>query len=106
MRYRRRMLAKEKKSSSFVPRSRTFLALTASVFALAMALVTAAEQPPPPAGQSDGRPEIGKMAPQSTEAPVTFSKDVAPILYQNCTTCHRPGTTAPMSLLTYKDARP
>lgn len=36
----------------------------------------------------------------------TFSKDVAPILYQNCATCHRPGEIAPMSLLTYKDARP
>src|SRR5437867_7788356 len=41
-------------------------------------------------------------------APVapTFSKDVAPILYKNCTTCHRPGEFAPMSLLTYADARP
>jgi len=36
----------------------------------------------------------------------TFSKDVAPILYKNCTNCHRPGELAPMSLLTYKDARP
>src|SRR5262245_61924953 len=36
----------------------------------------------------------------------TFSKDVAPILYKNCTSCHRPGEIAPMSLLTYKDARP
>lgn len=36
----------------------------------------------------------------------TFSKDVAPIFYANCTTCHRPGEIAPMSLLTYKDARP
>ncbi|HLG97287.1 MAG TPA: hypothetical protein VKX49_13330 [Bryobacteraceae bacterium] len=36
----------------------------------------------------------------------TFSKDVAPIIYQNCATCHRAGEMAPMSLLTYKDARP
>jgi hypothetical protein len=36
----------------------------------------------------------------------TFSKDVAPILYKNCTNCHRPGEIAPMSLLTYQDARP
>src|SRR5437868_12202694 len=36
----------------------------------------------------------------------TFSKDVAPVLYKNCTTCHRPGEIAPMSLLTFKDARP
>jgi hypothetical protein len=36
----------------------------------------------------------------------TFSKDVAPVLYKNCTICHRPGAIAPMSLLTYKDAQP
>jgi hypothetical protein len=36
----------------------------------------------------------------------TFAKDVAPILYKNCTSCHRPGEIAPMSLLTYDDARP
>jgi hypothetical protein len=36
----------------------------------------------------------------------TFGKDVAPILYKNCTGCHRPGEIAPMSLLTYDDARP
>ncbi len=36
----------------------------------------------------------------------TFTKDVAPILYKNCTNCHRPGEIAPMSLLTYADARP
>src|ERR1700733_6255840 len=37
---------------------------------------------------------------------VTFSKDVAPIFYKNCAACHRPDELAPMSLLTYKDARP
>ncbi|MDO8679682.1 MAG: cytochrome c [Acidobacteriota bacterium] len=36
----------------------------------------------------------------------TFSKDIAPIFFANCTSCHRPGEIAPMSLLTYKDARP
>lgn len=36
----------------------------------------------------------------------TFSKDVAPIFYSHCVECHRPGETAPMSLLTYKEARP
>jgi mono/diheme cytochrome c family protein len=39
-------------------------------------------------------------------APVTFSKDVAPILQRNCQVCHRPGTVAPMSLMTYDEARP
>ena len=37
---------------------------------------------------------------------VTFARDVAPIFYKNCAECHRPGEAAPMSLLSYKDARP
>lgn len=37
---------------------------------------------------------------------VTFSKDVLPILQKNCQSCHRPGQVAPMSLLSYSDARP
>jgi hypothetical protein len=41
----------------------------------------------------------------SASAP-TFSRDVAPIFFKNCTNCHRPGEIAPMSLLTFKDARP
>jgi len=37
---------------------------------------------------------------------VTFSKDIAPIFYKNCASCHRNGEIAPMSLLTYKEVRP
>lgn len=37
---------------------------------------------------------------------VTFTKDIAPILQKSCQACHRPGSIAPMSLLTYEDARP
>jgi hypothetical protein len=37
---------------------------------------------------------------------VTFSRDVAPIFFENCAECHRPGESTPMSLLSYKDARP
>jgi hypothetical protein len=40
------------------------------------------------------------------ESAVTFNKDVAPILQKNCQGCHRPGEAAPMSLLSYKEARP
>jgi len=36
----------------------------------------------------------------------TFNKDVAPVFYQRCVKCHRPGDVAPMSLLDYKSARP
>ncbi len=37
---------------------------------------------------------------------VTFTKDVAPIFQQKCQDCHRPGAMAPMSLVSYQDARP
>ena len=36
----------------------------------------------------------------------TFAKDVAPIFQRSCQVCHRPNSIAPMSLLTYEDARP
>jgi len=36
----------------------------------------------------------------------TFTKDVAPILYEHCTTCHRAGEIGPMPLITYDQARP
>jgi hypothetical protein len=39
-------------------------------------------------------------------ATVTFTKDVAPILYARCVECHRPGEVAPMPLRTYKEVRP
>ena len=38
--------------------------------------------------------------------PVTFTKDIAPILQRSCQNCHRPDSLAPMSLLTYEEVRP
>jgi hypothetical protein len=38
--------------------------------------------------------------------PVTFTKDVAPILQEKCQDCHRKGSMAPMSLVTYQETRP
>lgn len=47
------------------------------------------------------------QAPARASAAVpTFTKDVAPILQKACQDCHRPGNIAPMSLLTYEEARP
>src|SRR4051794_32232800 len=37
--------------------------------------------------------------------PVTFARDVAPIVFAKCSTCHHPGEAAPFSLLTYDDVR-
>jgi hypothetical protein len=33
----------------------------------------------------------------------TFNRDIAPILYQNCTSCHRAGEVAPFALMNYDD---
>jgi len=39
-------------------------------------------------------------------AALTFTKDIAPIIYKNCSSCHRQGEIAPMSLVDYKEIRP
>src|SRR5437773_2478488 len=61
----------------------------------ALLFVSVASLFAPLSGQTSGTP------PQTT-----FTKDVAPILQKSCQNCHRPGSIAPMSLLTYEDARP
>ena len=48
---------------------------------------------------------MSETAAQTKDA-VTFSKDIAPILQRSCQQCHRPDSVAPMSLLTYEEARP
>ena len=50
-------------------------------------------------------PGIGVAADVGT-APVTFAKDVAPIFQEKCQECHRKGTAAPMSLVSYEETRP
>jgi hypothetical protein len=46
------------------------------------------------------------LAAQETKSSsVTFTKDVAPIVFQNCASCHRPGEVAPFPLLTYADVK-
>jgi hypothetical protein len=44
-------------------------------------------------------------APAARLADPTFAKDVAPILYKNCTTCHRQGGMGPFTLLEYDTAK-
>ncbi|HVG20201.1 MAG TPA: cytochrome c, partial [Blastocatellia bacterium] len=70
-------------------KSKLYLLLTAAVL-LAACLFTSSE--------SSANSPIKKE--------VTFNKDVAPILFKNCAECHRPNDIAPMSLITYKEARP
>ena len=48
----------------------------------------------------------GASAQGSAEAVPTYNGDVAPILFDHCAECHRPGQVAPMSLVSYNEARP
>jgi hypothetical protein len=48
---------------------------------------------------------VRAQAPGAAADPVTFTEHVAPILFDNCTTCHRPGEAAPFTLMSYEDAR-
>jgi Flp pilus assembly protein TadD/mono/diheme cytochrome c family protein len=71
--------------------------------AAAAILVAALAASAPLAGRAPlGRGRIG-VQPQS--ARVTFTKDVAPILFTACAPCHRPEGVGPFSLLTYDDAK-
>src|SRR3990170_449302 len=47
----------------------------------------------------------GCAAPRRDAPPPTFNRDVAPILFEHCAPCHRPGQEAvPFPLLSYEDA--
>jgi hypothetical protein len=39
------------------------------------------------------------------QTPLTFAHDIAPIIYQNCAPCHRPGEAGPFPLLSYQDVK-
>jgi len=61
-------------------------------------------------GAAGGAPPQSSSAGQGSAGPAsaapTFTRDVAPIMYAKCVSCHRPGEVAPMSLITFKDVRP
>jgi len=48
---------------------------------------------------------VSAQSPGTVGGSVTFTEHVAPILFGNCTTCHRPGEAAPFTLMNYEDAR-
>jgi hypothetical protein len=76
-----------------------FTVVLGSVLAATMA-APAAAQPAAARGPHDA-----DLASWGGE-PTTFTKDVAPVLYRSCVSCHRSGGIAPMALVTYQDARP
>ncbi len=52
-----------------------------------------------------GAAGLGAADSPRVTAPPTFAADIAPIIYANCATCHRPGQSAPFSLLSYDDVK-
>src|SRR5277367_291414 len=46
------------------------------------------------------------MSPEVTPPAPVFTRDVAPILFRHCASCHHAGEVAPFPLLTYSDAKP
>src|SRR5262245_47741532 len=50
-------------------------------------------------------PFLATAAMQSPSTAVTFSGTIAPIIYENCVSCHRPGEAAPFSLTSYDDVK-
>ena len=70
--------------------------IAAKVGLAVIALLVSVSIPTPAAGEG-AAPALGD---------VTFTKDVAPILHRSCVNCHKPGSIAPMSLITYEDVRP
>jgi Flp pilus assembly protein TadD/mono/diheme cytochrome c family protein len=48
---------------------------------------------------------LAKVAATAQDSAVTWSHQIAPLVYNNCTTCHHPGGAGPFSLLTYEDAK-
>ena len=46
------------------------------------------------------------VAKRNQAAGVTFTRDVAPIIFNKCSICHRPGEVAPMPLTSYQEVRP
>jgi mono/diheme cytochrome c family protein len=45
----------------------------------------------------------GALVPAEAAESVTYNKQIAPIIYNNCSICHRPGEAAPFALLSYQD---
>ncbi|MGA7408929.1 MAG: tetratricopeptide repeat protein [Bryobacteraceae bacterium] len=72
---------------------------------ISIAEVAMAQPPSGSAGPSSGHPASAVSKPHSPLTAVTFGRDVAPIIYGSCASCHRPGESGPFSLLSYEDVK-
>ena len=93
-RRRRNEMPKNLGVSMTTTTSRTFAMSCAAavVTTLAIPIAGRAQAPEPPMSAED--------------CPVTFTEDVAPIVFDHCVSCHQPDGVAPMSLTTYEEVRP
>lgn len=48
---------------------------------------------------------VSGAAVEAADAPITFARDIAPVIHQKCTMCHREGQPGPFQLLTFEDVR-
>jgi Flp pilus assembly protein TadD len=80
--------------------------LASSLLVVAAAVAAAVAQPPHLAIASDSQKSESPPIDNGAAAqPVTFTRDIAPILFHSCAPCHHPGEAAPFSLLTFSDAK-
>jgi tetratricopeptide (TPR) repeat protein len=70
-------------------------AIGVALLAALCAARAANNSPAGPAARGDSKPATS----------LTYTKEIAPILFRSCAPCHRPGEAAPFSLLTYADAK-
>lgn len=95
-------------SPSFLHRfSRGLLVMTAAIGAACLFGYAALARSKPDADSATKSRSAHREVPYVPvkRGTLTFAKDIAPILYKNCTTCHRPGEVAPFTLAKYEDAR-
>ena len=72
------------------------IAIAAATLGLLLAVVSWGNVP----AQAQNAPAASRV-----EGQVTFSETIAPIVYENCVSCHRPGEAAPFPLISYDDAK-
>jgi tetratricopeptide (TPR) repeat protein len=71
----------------------------------ALALLVACSQAPSPAAESSSTQNVvsGFSRTSAPDRPVTYNQDIAPILFDNCATCHRPAQSGPNAKLDPND---
>jgi len=70
-----------------------------------LALISVAAAAQQPEVEHQKTPSSPAERADATRPQITFTRDIAPVLFHSCVPCHRPGEAAPFSLLSYSDAK-